>query len=139
MGRRKPRCSICGRTGHNKLTCPVKAERTPSKNRVLPWKSVNAQNNRIKSLVPAKKWSKFKIGITGNPDGRPSSPEYREYSELILLYKTTSKKVVRQWEKDTAPIVTRFYARCENKVEKLGSGKLTETGPYFLYIVRRKK
>ena len=133
------RCSICNRTGHDRRNCPVIGERTPTKNSVIPRRSIAAQNSRIRRLVPTKKWSKFKIGITGNPDTRATQQDYKIYSEMILLHKTSSKSKVRKWEKDTAEIKKAYYSRCENQVKSLGKGPLTERGPYYLYLVRRRR
>ena len=137
--RRRPRCGVCSRTGHNRRTCPIRGERTPIKNWVLRRRSIAAQNSRIRRLVPTAKWSKFKIGITGNPDSRAAQQDYRIYSEMILLHKTSSESRVRQWEKDTAEIVTKYHSRCANQVGSLGGGPLTERGPYYLYLVRRRR
>tara|TARA_X000001036_G_scaffold319760_1_gene298240 strand:+ start:474 stop:908 length:435 start_codon:yes stop_codon:yes gene_type:complete len=137
--RRRRKCGVCGRTSHNRRTCPIRVERTPTKNWVLKRKSLAAQNSRIIRLVPTGKWSKFKIGITGNPDTRATQQDYQIYSEMILLHKTSSEKIVRQWEKDTAEIVRKYYSRCANQVGSLGSGPLTERGPYYLYLVRRRR
>jgi len=133
------RCSICNRTGHNRRNCPIRGERTPTKNSVIPRRSIAAQNSRIRRLVPTGKWSKFKIGITGNPDTRATQQDYKIYSEMILLHKTSSKSKVRKWEKDTAEIVRAYHSRCANQEGSLGGGPLTERGPYYLYLVRRRR
>ena len=132
-------CSICNRTGHDRRNCPIIGERTPTKNSVIPRRSIAAQNSRIRRLVPTGKWSKFKIGITGNPDKRATQQDYKIYSEMILLHKTSSKSIVRKWEKDTAEIVRAYHSRCANQVGSLGGGPLTERGPYYLYLVRRRR
>ena len=48
-------------------------------------------------------------------------------------------KIIRQWEKDTAEIKKAYHSRCENQVKSLGKGPLTERGPYYLYLVRRRR
>ena len=132
-------CIICRRWGHNSRTCPIRGERTPTTNSVLARSTVALQNRRITNLVPTNRWSRFKIGITGNPENRATSQEYREYSELILLYRTTSQARVRQWERHAAPIVRRFHARCANEEGSLGAGNLGNARWYYLYIVRRRR
>ena len=139
MLRRRPRCSVWARTGHNRRNCPIRGERTPTKNRVIKRRSIAAQNSRIRRLVPTERWSKFKIGITGNPDRRATQQDYRVYSEMILLHKTSSESRVRKWEKDTAEIKKAYHSRCENHIKSLGKGPLTERGPYYLYLVRRRR
>ena len=75
----------------------------------------------------------FKIGRTRNPTNRANQPDYSEYDEMILLYKTTSPNFVSEVED---ALINDFREECENF--NRGSGGPLGEPPYFIYVVRRR-
>lgn len=88
----------------------------------------------ISAYTRLDRCSRFKIGITGNPGRRASvyQNDYYDYGydEMVVLYETTSARVVR----DTEGFLTDFYWEdCDNSIR--GRGGRLGGAPYYLYIV----
>ena len=86
-----------------------------------------------------KRSSAFKIGITNCPKKRIEQYENdypKHFGEMIVLYKTSSLKNVRELEKQ---LIEENWddERLFNLIGG-GGGKAGE-GPYYLYIVRRRR
>ena len=87
--------------------------------------------SKISALTRWDRCSRFKIGITGDPDRR--AYQYGNlYDDLVVVYKTRSEKFVRDWE---WYLTCCYWGDCDNSI-KGGGGKL-EGPPYYLYVVRR--
>ena len=74
--------------------------------------------------------SSLKIGITGLPASRADSYG-NQYSEMIVLYKTSSDGFVRAIE---AMLIDEYWEDCDNSIG--GGGGSLSGPPYYLYIVR---
>ena len=74
--------------------------------------------------------STLKIGITSQYEHRAAAYG-RQYSEMILLYRTTSEAHVRGIEEY---LIDRYWAYCDN-LRGGGGGPLGKP-PYYVYIVR---
>ena len=77
----------------------------------------------------------FKIGITNDPDARAGQYGYIEpypyYDEMILIYETSSIINARKLESE---LIKHYGALCDNRIG--GGGGSSESGRYYLYIVR---
>jgi len=80
-----------------------------------------------------QKWSNFKIGKTGQPDGRMSSYEYKR---MFLLFASKSPEVISAME---AYLNNAYIEHFKNDNQKGGSaGKMkSDDGYYFVYVVVR--
>ena len=74
--------------------------------------------------------SPFKIGITCDPRQRAKGYG-SQYDEMIVLYKTASKKFVDRMETN---LIAKYQAYCDNSIS--GGGGRKGYPPYYLYIVR---
>ena len=74
--------------------------------------------------------SSLKIGITGRPLGRAKGYGL-QYSEMVLLYQTSSSKFVREIE---AILIDEYWEDCDNSIG--GGGGSVSGPPFFLYLVR---
>jgi hypothetical protein len=77
----------------------------------------------------------YKVGITNNPERRKK--EYilhaTRYTEMLIIYKTNSRKYVKDVEK----LITKYLEGfCDNKI--MGGGGNYGNSPYFVYIAREK-
>ena len=86
-----------------------------------------------------KHLSAFKIGITNDPENRKRQYEKdypRYFGEMIVLYETTSLSNARKLEKQ---LIDKNWED-ERLINEIGGGggKPGE-GPYYLYIVRRRR
>lgn len=88
---------------------------------------------RVSRLTRTDKVSSFKIGITNNPEKRICSyvTHGSRYSEMIVLYKTTSLRYLRQVEKD----LISYHANFTSNIIGGGGGRYGAP-PYYVYLVR---
>ena len=73
----------------------------------------------------------FKIGITGYPYQRKAYYRSEPYTEMIVIYSTSSKRYIRLMEK----ILVDGYQEHSDNISRGGGGDVTGP-PYYLYIVR---
>lgn len=85
---------------------------------------------RVSAYTRQTKVSKFKIGITCSPDRRWVEGYRHEYERMIVVYRTTSDKHVRQMER----LLVDHNWECGDNVYRGGGGP-SGVGPYYLYIV----
>ena len=84
-----------------------------------------------RSLSQYARYSRFKIGITGNPDGR-AAQHRAQYTEMIVLYGTSSRDYVRHVE----TILIEDYVDFSDNERGGGGGLAWSFDRYYLYIVR---
>lgn len=88
-----------------------------------------------RSIINYSKNHSLKIGITNQPDARASKYSIEtDYDEMIVLFKSRSKSVIRFLEKF---LIERNWEIIDNEIGG-GGGPLRE-GPFYLYVVRKKK
>ena len=73
---------------------------------------------------------RFKIGITGYPEVR-SDAYGPEYTEMVVLYQTTSEHYIRELER---LLVDEYRSHIDN--ETRGGGGDVKGPPFYLYVVR---
>lgn len=78
--------------------------------------------------------SRFKIGITNNPQARFSKGYSAKYDEMIVLYRSSSLDFVSQVECD---LIKHNEELAKNRVG--GGGGNYGDPPYYLYIVLKQK
>ena len=91
---------------------------------------VRYRNWDRRSSQLARNSRQIKIGISGWPEARWD--DYgREYNEMIVLYKTTSKNYIRdlEWQ------LVEEYGQVVDNEAPGGSGGV-KGPPYYLYVVR---
>ena len=93
------------------------------------WPSKTALRSRISQYV--RDAGGFKIGITYNPQSRARGYEDDPYTEMIVLYKTSSIANVRKMEE----MMIDLYAGRSDNLNRGGGGPASEEGPYYLYVV----
>ena len=101
-------------------------------------KKDNNQNVRLRIQRSISYYSKnhnIKVGITSKPKRRASKYASETiYDEMIVLFKTSSERVIRGLEKY---IVDKNRDSLDNVING-GGGPLGE-GPYYLYVVTSRK
>ena len=77
----------------------------------------------------------YRIGFTNNPETRASQRPYNNghYGEMIVLYRTTSDRFVRQLER---ALIDYFWETEGLEVEIGGGGGPKGEPPHYLYIAR---
>ena len=78
----------------------------------------------------------YRIGFTNNPETRARQRPYNngQYSEMIVLYKTTSDRFVRQLE----IALTNYFWESEGlEAERGAGGGAKGEPPHYLYMVRK--
>jgi len=79
--------------------------------------------------------SRFKIGKTNDPFGRYKREYARDYAELVLLYRTASRRSAATMEKRLIEKNCELH-QCKNWAGG-GGGHVGKLGPYFVYVVIR--
>ena len=74
-----------------------------------------------------------KVGITSNPRQRSQWSGYRDYDEMVLVYRTTSENYARRVEIE---LIEGWCHMLDN--EQLGGGQLGAP-PHYVYIVRARR
>ena len=93
------------------------------------WPSRQGLAGRISAFSRWDRCTRFKIGITGDPERR-ARQYLDDYDEMVVLYETPSQKHVR----DTERHLTEYYwDYCDNSI-KGGNGRLSDP-PFYLYVV----
>ena len=103
-----------------------------TRNHVTGWPT-DVLTSLRRSLGQYTRYGRFKIGITGNPNGRAQQYDQARlpYTEMIVLYRTDSKKFVRAAESE---LIFEYGEYCDNSIA--GGGGDVKGPPLFLYIVR---
>lgn len=87
----------------------------------------------------ARRSRAFKVGITNWPENRILQYEHehpRHYSEMIVLYETTSRQNAANLER---ALIDYNWYRAELRNQIGGGGGRHGEGWYFLYMVRRRR
>jgi hypothetical protein len=87
---------------------------------------------RVSAYTRDDRVSRFKIGITNNPDGRFSNGYARDYDEMVVLYRSSSIDSVSQVECD---LIEHNAEITRNRIA--GGGGDYGHPPYYLYLVVR--
>ena len=88
-----------------------------------------------RSIINYSKNHSLKIGITSKPKSRASKYNNEtNYDEMIVLFKSSSKSVIRSFEKF---LIDKNWAIIDNEIG--GGGGPLRDGPFYLYVIRKKK
>ena len=91
---------------------------------------------RISQLLRVYDDPQFKIGITANYDKRRRSDDYKGYEEFLVLYVTSSLRLIRETEVE---LIRYYREHCEN-VASGGEGSISQAvPPYYLYVAMRER
>jgi hypothetical protein len=93
-------------------------------------------HQRISAYTRIDRTTHYKVGITNDPERRASNYG-AVYSQMIVVYKSSSEKNIRLMEAFLTEYIRehRQDPRCDNINE--GGGGPCGDPPYFLYVVRK--
>ncbi len=96
-----------------------------------PAKVLSGIKRRISAFTRSCNISRFKIGITSNPQRRWKEYNQDGYDEMLVLYESSSINSVSSLEYD---LINHNWECCDNLVAG-GGGGIAAVSPYYLYIV----
>jgi hypothetical protein len=96
-----------------------------------PAEVISTIRRRVSAFTRSGKVTRFKIGISNNPDRRWNESYKYAYDEMLVVYSSSSINNVSAVEIE---LVNHNWECCDNMIAG-GGGSIARSGPYYLYVV----
>jgi hypothetical protein len=96
-----------------------------------PAEAMPTIRRRVSAFTRAGRVTRFKLGITNNPDRRWNESYKYAYDEMLVVYSSSSIDNVSTVEVE---LVNHNWDCCDNMIAG-GGGGIAKSGPYYLYVV----